>query len=233
MSYCVNCGVELEKGTPACPLCDTPVINPREDSGKEKAPPSYPRAVTIPTSVRKKYIVFLSTMVLFIPNVILAAADLLFIEGYWSLYVVTSCALFWVLFIFPFMWRKPLKYVLLIIDSVSLGAYLYLMSVLTQTEGWFAAIAMPIVISLTIVAAIFIKWGNKHREWPSVVIAVLIATAGESLVVDIATNLFYYEKLKVFLSPVIIACCFALIGFFAVLAKSRRFRAWISRRFFV
>lgn len=34
MSYCVNCGVELEKGCPACPLCDTPVINPREKKNR-------------------------------------------------------------------------------------------------------------------------------------------------------------------------------------------------------
>ena len=30
MAYCVHCGVELEKGTPACPLCNTPVIDPAE-----------------------------------------------------------------------------------------------------------------------------------------------------------------------------------------------------------
>ena len=30
MSYCVNCGVELEKGAKKCPLCGTEVINPNE-----------------------------------------------------------------------------------------------------------------------------------------------------------------------------------------------------------
>ena len=30
MSYCVNCGVELDVGAGKCPLCDTPVINPGE-----------------------------------------------------------------------------------------------------------------------------------------------------------------------------------------------------------
>lgn len=28
MSYCVNCGVELEVSLQKCPLCNTPVINP-------------------------------------------------------------------------------------------------------------------------------------------------------------------------------------------------------------
>ena len=30
MSYCVNCGVELEPSLTSCPLCNTPVINPNE-----------------------------------------------------------------------------------------------------------------------------------------------------------------------------------------------------------
>ena len=28
MSYCVNCGVELDASLGKCPLCNTPVINP-------------------------------------------------------------------------------------------------------------------------------------------------------------------------------------------------------------
>ena len=28
MSYCINCGVELEASLKECPLCHTPVINP-------------------------------------------------------------------------------------------------------------------------------------------------------------------------------------------------------------
>ena len=37
MSYCVNCGVELEASLRECPLCHTPVINLKE-AGKEFPP---------------------------------------------------------------------------------------------------------------------------------------------------------------------------------------------------
>ena len=30
MSYCVNCGVELDSTASFCPLCRTPVVNPRQ-----------------------------------------------------------------------------------------------------------------------------------------------------------------------------------------------------------
>ena len=35
MSYCVNCGVELDKSAEKCVLCGTAVLNPNE-VGKEK-----------------------------------------------------------------------------------------------------------------------------------------------------------------------------------------------------
>ncbi len=37
MSYCVNCGVELQKSEPRCPLCGTEVVNPNE-AGEENPP---------------------------------------------------------------------------------------------------------------------------------------------------------------------------------------------------
>ena len=41
MSYCVNCGVELESSLQECPLCHTPVINPKE-ADREIPPSPYP-----------------------------------------------------------------------------------------------------------------------------------------------------------------------------------------------
>ena len=41
MSYCVNCGVELDKSLKQCPLCSTPVINPN-DVAVEETVTTYP-----------------------------------------------------------------------------------------------------------------------------------------------------------------------------------------------
>ena len=53
MSYCVNCGVELDASSRECPLCNTPVINPRErlqqgscgglEAGKGERPAAFPK----------------------------------------------------------------------------------------------------------------------------------------------------------------------------------------------
>ena len=41
MSYCVNCGVELDPSAGICPLCHTPVVNPGRPVDEE-APPPFP-----------------------------------------------------------------------------------------------------------------------------------------------------------------------------------------------
>ena len=42
MSYCVNCGVELDASATKCPLCDTPVYNPKAPE-PEKQPSPFPK----------------------------------------------------------------------------------------------------------------------------------------------------------------------------------------------
>ena len=44
MSYCVNCGVELEKSEKCCPLCGVEVHNPL-DPYDPQAPRPYPQRV--------------------------------------------------------------------------------------------------------------------------------------------------------------------------------------------
>ena len=39
MSYCVNCGVELDKTCGSCPLCNTPVYNPNQPVDTESVKP--------------------------------------------------------------------------------------------------------------------------------------------------------------------------------------------------
>ena len=46
MSYCVNCGVELEASLKRCPLCGTEIINPNERSVPDPAARPFPVSYT-------------------------------------------------------------------------------------------------------------------------------------------------------------------------------------------
>ena len=103
MSYCVNCGVELDDSAKKCALCGAPVLNPYLDEPEEALPPPYPDRLALPEGTNRRYIAFLVSMVLLIPNLICGVANLLILDsGVWSAYIVSSSLLFWVFSLFHF-----------------------------------------------------------------------------------------------------------------------------------
>ena len=54
MSYCVNCGVELDATARACPLCHTPVQNPNRPVDAELPPPFPSRRKEVQPASKKE-----------------------------------------------------------------------------------------------------------------------------------------------------------------------------------
>lgn len=232
MSYCVNCGVELEKGCPECPLCDTPVINPRERI-TENQKPAYPETVDIPKSINKRYWGFVLTLIMLIPNLVLIILNMLVLDSSVIKYVVGGFAVAWIWFIFPLLWKKQIPVVSLGIDAIALLVYLNMFKIYGDENGWFNSLVLPVVIALWAICNLFIFWLKKPRTKSLIAIAVLGAINVMSFVIEICMNMFYNSKLQVTVSLVMTACCVSLMIFFAVMEKSRRLKAWASRKFFM
>lgn len=232
MSYCVNCGVELEKGCPECPLCDTPVINPREKG--DCAPKSvYPEIINIPKSLSKKYLVFVLSLVMLIPNLVLIVLNIFVFESSVVKYIAGGFCVAWIWFLFPLLWKKQIPVISLGIDAVALLVYLHMFKIYGDDNGWFSSIVLPVVIALWAICNLFIFWLKKPRSKPLIAIAVLGAINVMSFVIEICMNMFYNGKLQITVSLVMTACCVSLMIFFAFLEKSRRLKAWVSRKFFM
>lgn len=232
MSYCVNCGVELEKGCPSCPLCDTPVINPREKkTGEEK--PVYPENLIIPKSLSKKYWVLLFSVIMLIPNLVLVILNALIFDNGVVKYIVGGCVVVWIWFLFPLLWKKQIPVISLAIDALALLIYLDLFKIYGDENGWFTAIALPVVIALWAICNLFIFWLKKPRSKSLIAIAVLGAITVMSFVTEICMNMHYNGRLEIVVSLVMAACCVSLMIFFAFLYKSKRLKAWAKRKFFM
>ena len=52
MSYCVNCGVELDATAERCPLCHTPVQNPRQPVDHDRPRPFPPERQEVPITAK-------------------------------------------------------------------------------------------------------------------------------------------------------------------------------------
>lgn len=232
MSYCVNCGVELESGSLQCPLCDTPVINPAEIKNRAE-PKAYSESIHVPKSSSKRFTVFVASIVLLIPNIVLRVLDLLVWNSGISTFVFAASALVWIWFFFPLLWKKPIPLIILQTDAISLVCFLYLFKLKGNATGWFEGVAMPIMIALWAVAALFIIWLKKERRKVSKAIAVTLALNVLSYVTEICVNMFLNGKFQIGVSLTVTACSIPLVIFFASLAKNRRLNAWVSRKFFM
>ncbi|HZK39173.1 MAG TPA: DUF6320 domain-containing protein [Clostridia bacterium] len=235
MSYCVNCGVELDKSAKKCALCQTPIINPMEYEASKPVFAPYPDKVVLPAGVRRRYVAFIISMVLLIPNIVCGIINLLIpSSGIWAVYVIATSALVWVLFVQPFLWKKIPPYTLISIDAVAVALYIYVFYAIGNEKGWFYQIAMPMLLVLEAMLLAMVYWlRRKKRDWPDIVIAIFFGVGLYSVFADLLLHLFVEGRPIISFSLVVLACCVALIGFFIAVKRNQRFRAWLGRRFFI
>ena len=155
MSYCVNCGVELDKSLQACPLCNTPVINPRELEQK-MGKSSFPKEKGQVETVKRKDLGLLLSVVLIAAGVTCGILNLFVFAGSaWSLLIIGACLIVWVLFIPIVIYTKLSAYSALLFDGIAIGVYLYLITLVTGNDTWFFELALPIVLLVFCIAELF------------------------------------------------------------------------------
>ena len=232
MSYCVNCGVELEKACKACPLCDTPVINPREKT-EPSAKLAYPDALSIPKSTNNLYLAFVFSLILLIPILVSTIINAVFFNNPVIKYVVGAAALAWVWFLLPLMWKKPIPAALVTIDSVAVLLYFQLFKIGGHDTGWVDSFVVPVVIALWIIINAFLLWLKKKRSKSAIAVGVLAAINILTFICEIRASAFFLGKLEFVVTLVMTACCISLMIFFLVLDKSKKMKMWLHKKFFI
>lgn len=161
MSYCVNCGVELEASLRECPLCHTPVINPLE-AGKEFPPSPFPVNKGQVEVIKRKDLGILLSVVLTATSVTCLLLNLLvFDHSLWSLLVIGICICLFV-FTFPAVfYSKMPPFVSLFADGAAVAVYLYMIAYLTPSTAWFWELGLPIVALVTLDIGIFAFLSKK------------------------------------------------------------------------
>lgn len=179
MAYCVNCGVELAKSEPKCPLCGVESINPAEGR-PERRPAPYPRTMErISKKMDRRYFALLAGLILLIPLMIVVICDLMISPGLdWSLYVIGALFMIFVWAVVPFYFDKyyPLPFVTLGCAVTTL----YVFSIQALSGGsWFLKLGLPICLSASaftfILTFIFTR---KKRIRALMVLAAILFSLG-------------------------------------------------------
>lgn len=223
MSYCVNCGVELDPSLEECPLCNTPVVNPRELEKKQVYSP-FPKEKGQVERVKRKDLGLFLTVVLVATGLTCGVLNLLvFRATCWSLLIMGGCLLLWVLFVPVVIYTRQSIYLSLLWDGLAVGVYLYLITFVTKSDGWFLGLALPITALAVGVAELFTFCLKKLPATflttaLYVVSAIGIFCAGLEILID----LYLHGCVRLVWSAVVLTVCVILdIAFITMLSRAR------------
>lgn len=233
MSYCVNCGVELDKTIKVCPLCGTEVINPKQPVDT-KAPTSYPQNKAILEPVSKKETAIIISIILAAPSIGCGIMNFLILgRGFWSLYVIGACLIVWMLFVPPLLLKKNRlpNLVYIFFDALTVALYLYIFVLEFGSNGWYSHIAIPIVI-LVFTLILFLK--NVYDYYKPHILFMIISIIGAIGVFCVGTeiilNLYFIQKLYIFWSAIVIICCLMIIIPLTIIINHPKLREEVRRR---
>ena len=154
MSYCVNCGVQLDKTAKRCPLCNTPVINPSEAIDTVSKTP-YPQKRGRVEQVKNSDLAILLSVILGSSAVACGIINFFFFsKTLWSLYIIGACITIWVFFTPAILYTRLSAYASILFDGVVVGIYCFLISIPHPANGWFFDMAIPIIAMMIILSMI-------------------------------------------------------------------------------
>ena len=235
MSYCVNCGVELEEGARKCVLCDTEVLNPRKTPEEKKLPLFADEEHHIPEGISKKFVAYVISMVMLIPSLVCTLANALFFpDTFWSLYIFTTGLLAWVIFVFPFFSRKKKPYLMWAFDTVAVALYGFFLFRMPGDEGnIYFRVFLPIVVILSLQMLIFMLWAiGKKRHMLLKLLHLFVDFAIFFLLGGLVLSAGLGLEIAGAIGIIVFVSCLCIIGFLAYCYKSKTMRRYLSKRFF-
>lgn len=223
MSYCVNCGVELEPSLGKCPLCNTPVINPAKLEAVTKSSP-YPKESGQVDVVKRKDLAILTSIVLTATSLCCFLLNIfVFSQGPWSLFIIGACLLLFVVLIPVLLYTRLPIYISLLFDGIATGLYLYMITFNTSSDRWFHELALPIILLVTILVEIF---ALLIRSFPVFYITTALYFFAETAVLCVGIELLidHYTNvpLKLMWSAIVLTVCSVIVvALITVLSRSR------------
>lgn len=232
MSYCVNCGVELDATARFCPLCRVPVNNPAKGVDLEGSTPFPTERLEVPPASKRMLALLLSAMLASV-SVCCGLLNLFLRSNHvWSLYVAGAAAMVWVWFVPPLLRRgRPFRFQLEL-NVAAIAAYVLCIAVDLDGLDWYKRLALPILVLLGL-AVLFLD-GMILRRRRSLLssLALLLGTAGVFMVgVELFGDLFFWGKWSPGWSLVVLTICLSLLIPLIVVRRVPALREEARRRF--
>ncbi len=231
MSYCVNCGVELDDSAGKCPLCNTPVINPKHLARQTEDALFPAQKGTVETADRKDFAIVLTAFVL-ATGITCGLLNLLVFQGVlWSLAVIGACVILWVWMLPAIMEHGLSIYIFLLLDGLSVAVYLYMLARMQDSYDWCYGLGLPITALVTVVAEAFALCVQKLPRSFLTVALYLITAAGLLCVgLELLIDRYLTGGFSMTWSAVVLTVCVICDIVIITMLSRRRLRSAVRRR---
>ena len=232
MSYCVNCGVELDASAKNCPLCGTPVLNPNEIRKLVGDQMPFPVQKGKVEPVKRKDLGILLSMVTLGTAAVCGILNaLVFRETMWSLTVLGACAVFWV-FLEPIvLFPKQSVYFSLLFDGAAVFFLLYMVTFLVVDNVWFWGLGVPLTVLVTVMAEVFTLCVRKlPRSFLTVCLYFITALGLLCMGIELLVGRYMNSGITLRWSAVVLTVCGVLDIALITMLSRRRLRDSVRRR---
>ncbi|MGN0377628.1 MAG: DUF6320 domain-containing protein [Suilimivivens sp.] len=232
MSYCVNCGVELESSLTRCPLCNTPVINPNELQKIKEASLPYPAEKGQVDVVKRKDLALLTSVVLTATSLCCLLLNIfVFSRTPWSLFIIGACLLLFVLVLPVVLYTRLPVCLSLALDGAATGFYLYMITFNTANDRWFSSLALPIVILVTILIEIFALLLHVFPvSFLTTALYFFVETALLCVGLELLIDHYLNAPLQLMWSAIVLTICAVITIALITILSRRRLREAVRRR---
>lgn len=210
MSYCVNCGVELDKTAKKCALCGAVVVNPLQKQDTESLLPYPVPAEKLSTQERYYVAYILSILLVLLTLVTIIMNVFYFKESFWSVYSIGAFVLVFIMSALPLVTKKPFLFYITL-DVFGILLYLFIVERVNNTTEWYISLAMPITLCIYILIIILTFYINKRKPGGLRTTAAILFEIGIlSVCIDMSISMYIYNHLRVSWSLIVFTCGGAL-----------------------
>jgi hypothetical protein len=232
MSYCVNCGVELEKSQKKCPLCGTVVLNPNEPFDDAAVPPYPLRHDPAPLADRRMTVLLLSGILALPASICLVCNYILSAALTWSVFVVGAAAVVWITTVPPLIIRRGTLFWSIALDLAAVGVFLYFVNRFATPElSWFTPLALPVLMVTgfaVLVAAVLFRYAKLTKLHIAAVCLLLI---GLLLVgIELITDAYLRHPVGLEWSPLVLIPCAILALIYLIIDRKKRLKSDLKKR---
>lgn len=231
MSYCVNCGVELERSTQNCPLCGVIVINPADLEPAEKLN-TFPENRDEQKPNNRSFWIKFNLILAVVPIATCLLLNLFHDKQLsWSIFVAAGIFMLWAICTSPFFFKQFTYKKMLFADFIAVVIGLGLIACPLPVSSWFLHVAIPLVIYC------FLSWllilfliKKKLVSGLGIAASFSVSVALMIILLEILLDLYLTGRVELIWSWFVTAPCLAIAAQLILLDRNVQVRQELAKR---